>query len=65
MEPAQEPAKVYLTLEEAARRISMKVNTLRNWIYMGRLTAANGLVRIGGSWRIDWPLFERTFVRRD
>jgi hypothetical protein len=55
MQPATEPAKdlplanVYLTLGEAARRVGLKVNALRNWIYTGRPAAWCASVVIRGS----------------
>jgi hypothetical protein len=54
----------WVSLEEAATRAHLKIKTLRNWISTRRLGGAQGLVYVGSRPVIDWPLFEKAFVRR-
>lgn len=55
-----------ISLDEAARRIGVRKNTLYNWISSGKLGAEQGLCTIGVGRRrmIDWPLFQTAMVRR-
>lgn len=43
-----------VTVEVAARRLSVSPGTLRNWLSEGRLPAGVA-VKLGGSRRFHWP----------
>jgi len=44
-----------ITVREAAQRLHVAVNTIYNWITVGRLTYEDGLFRVCGRTLLHWP----------
>lgn len=44
-----------ITVPQAAQRLHVAPNTIYNWITDGRLTYADGLLRVGGRTLFHWP----------
>lgn len=44
-----------ITVPQAARQLHVAPNTIYNWISDGRLTYADGLLRVGGRTLFHWP----------
>lgn len=59
-----QPPRDYLSVVEAAARSGIKVATLRNMIFEGKLGYDEGLRRPKGSRRtlIYWPEFQKNFL---
>jgi len=53
----------YISLAECARRATIKMPTLWNWISQGKVSKDQGLCRIGGKRAIDWAMFEATMIQ--
>ena len=64
MNEQEAPVLHLVTLAEAAERIGKSPKTVNNWIHSGRLGGKEGLCYVVSRPMIDWPLFERAFVRR-
>jgi hypothetical protein len=64
MEISSDGHREYISLEECARRATIKLPTLYNWISQRKVGADQGLRRIGGKRVVDWAMFEATMFER-
>lgn len=54
--PESDGGEPWIDLAEAARRLGYERKTLYGWIEKGILRADQGLKRIRGRWRVNWPI---------
>src|SRR5262249_1517050 len=52
----------YLTLQEAARRASFHVDSLREWALSGRIGPAQEVFKVAGRWRVKWSKFQQSVL---
>lgn len=54
-----------ITVQEAAARLHLAVNTIYNWITAGRLTYEDGLLRVRGRTSFHWPTLRSRVLSGD